>query len=49
MLAPELARDRLYTDDERAMVERVSAFICAQANHLLRLAPMVPKVDRALL
>jgi serine/threonine-protein kinase HipA len=44
-LAPELARSDVYVDEERALVQKVSDFICAQANHLLRLAPMVVQVD----
>jgi serine/threonine-protein kinase HipA len=47
-LAPELARAEIYTDEERVLVQRVSDFICAQANHLLHQAPMVPKVDATL-
>jgi serine/threonine-protein kinase HipA len=47
--APEIARADTYTGGEREMVQRVSDFICAQAEHLLRLAPMVPKVDPDLL
>jgi serine/threonine-protein kinase HipA len=46
-LAPELAGAETYTDAERELLQRVSDFVCAQANHLLRLAPMVPKVDPA--
>ena len=48
-VAPELARAEVYTDAERELMRRVSDFICAQANHLLRLAPMVPEVDADLL
>ncbi len=48
-LAPELTRAEVYTDAERELVQRVSDFICTQANHLLRFAPMVPQVDPDLL
>ncbi|GJH14592.1 HipA domain-containing protein [Caballeronia novacaledonica] len=48
-LAPELAREALYTDDERELVQRVSDFVCGQAGLFLKLAPMVPKVDTKLL
>jgi len=48
-LAPELASSDVYVDEERVLVQKVSNFICAQANHLLRLAPMVVEVDLQLL
>jgi len=48
-LAPELARAEIYADAERELVQRVSDFICTQANHLLKLATMVPKVGPELL
>jgi len=39
----------VYVDEERALVQHVSDFVCAQADHLLRLAPMVLEVDLQLL
>jgi serine/threonine-protein kinase HipA len=48
-LAPELARSEVYLDDERVLTQRVSAFICAQAERLLHIAPMVPKISPELL
>jgi len=47
--APELAGSDVYVDEERALAQHVSDFVCAQANHFLRLAPMVLEVDLQLL
>ncbi|WP_316154585.1 HipA domain-containing protein [Cupriavidus sp. BIC8F] len=47
--APEQARNAVYTDDERALVQQISDFVCVQANRLLSLAPHVPKVNSDLL
>lgn len=48
--APVLAQSEVYVgDDERARVQKISEFICAQANRLLQLAPEVPKVNPDLL
>ncbi|WP_233808950.1 HipA domain-containing protein [Paraburkholderia sp. HP33-1] len=47
-IAPELAREAFYTAEERELVQRVSDFVCGQAGLFLKLAPSVPKVDRAL-
>lgn len=48
-LAPKQASVDVYIGDERALVKEVSDFICTQATHLLKWAPMVPKVDTKLL
>lgn len=47
--APQLAGSDVYADEERALVRQVSDFVCAQANHFLRLAPIVVEVDPELL
>jgi serine/threonine-protein kinase HipA len=48
-LVPEMATERIYVHGEREMVQRVSSFICTQAQHLLRIAPMIPRVKPDLL
>ncbi|SEI46294.1 HipA domain-containing protein [Paraburkholderia diazotrophica] len=48
-LAPELARSEVYVGDERGMVRTISDFVCTQADRVLHLAPMVPRVNRNLL
>ncbi|RQS09200.1 HipA domain-containing protein [Burkholderia sp. Bp8998] len=48
-LAPELAQSDLYTDDEHAWVHRISDYVRDQADRVLRIAPMVPKVNVGLL
>ncbi|MGS0894657.1 HipA domain-containing protein [Burkholderia stagnalis] len=48
-LAPELAESGVYEGDERAWVCDISAYVCARADQVLRIAPMVPKVDVDLL
>nr|WP_175799973.1 HipA domain-containing protein [Burkholderia anthina] len=48
-LAPGLAESDVYAGDERAWVHRISEYVRAQAERILRIAPMVPKVDVALL
>jgi serine/threonine-protein kinase HipA len=48
-LAPELATSDAYTDDERVLLRKISDFIRVQADRVLQLAPMVPKVDTDLL
>jgi serine/threonine-protein kinase HipA len=48
--APLLAQSEVYVgDDERGRVQKISDFICAQANRLLQLAPEVSKVNPGLL
>ena len=39
----------VYQDGERELVKKVADFVTKQAALFLKLAPMVPKVDRALL
>jgi serine/threonine-protein kinase HipA len=46
--APELARSEVYQGDERDLVDHVAGFIGEQAERLARIAPALPKVDRAL-
>lgn len=46
---PELALAGVYEDDERDLVQRISAFITGQADRLAKMAPEVLKVDSALL
>ncbi|WP_175695378.1 HipA domain-containing protein [Burkholderia ambifaria] len=48
-LAPELARSDVYTGDEQAWVRRISEYVLEQADRVLRIAPMVPKVNVELL
>jgi serine/threonine-protein kinase HipA len=48
-LAPEQASSDVYVGEEKALVKTISDFICTQATHLLKWAPMVPKVDTKLL
>lgn len=48
-LAPGLAQDSVYTQDERARVQDIAAFVVAQAERLIRIAPEVSKVDPELL
>ncbi|KAB0644043.1 HipA domain-containing protein [Burkholderia latens] len=48
-LAPALAESDIYTGDERAWVHRISDYVRTQAERIVRIAPMVPKVDAALL
>ncbi|KVT18631.1 toxin HipA [Burkholderia sp. MSMB1078WGS] len=48
-LAPGLAESAVYVGDERAWVHRIAEYVRAQAERVRRIAPMVPKVDAALL
>lgn len=47
--APRLAKSDIYVGAERDLIQQVSRFICAQAEKLLNLAPLIPKVNPALL
>lgn len=47
--APEQAASAVYSEDERAHVQRISDFACAQATRLRGLAREVPKVNPNLL
>jgi serine/threonine-protein kinase HipA len=47
--APAQAASEVYVGDERAHVQRISDFVCAQANRLRAMAREVPKVDPNLL
>jgi len=44
-----LAQHAVYTPNERQHVQGIAAFVLAQAERLLRIAPQVPKVDPELL
>lgn len=48
-LAPELAQSDVYMGDERVWVRRISEYVLDQADRVLRMAPMVPKVNVELL
>ncbi len=48
-LAPGLAQDAVYTQDEVARVRGIAEFVGAQAERLIQIAPEVPRVDRELL
>ncbi|KWF25093.1 HipA domain-containing protein [Burkholderia pseudomultivorans] len=48
-LAPELADAELYTGDERALVSDIAAFVRAQSDHALRIAPTIARVNSGLL
>lgn len=48
LLAPELAAWDIYVGEERNLVRQISDYLCAQANHLLVLAPEVQKVKKAM-
>jgi serine/threonine-protein kinase HipA len=48
-LARELAQSDVYVGDERGMVDSIAGFVAAQAERLLKIAPDIPRVDRALL
>lgn len=47
-IAPELANSELYIGDEREMVHKISNYVEAQATKVLKLAPEVLKVKKAL-
>ena len=47
--APAQATEDVYVGDERAHVQRISDFVCAQATRLRAMAREVPKVDPKLL
>ncbi|MCA8239308.1 HipA domain-containing protein [Burkholderia sp. AU32262] len=48
-LAPGLAESGVYMGDERAWVRRIAEYVRVQAERVMRIAPMVPKVDVTLL
>ncbi|MDR0243877.1 MAG: hypothetical protein LBJ65_19965 [Burkholderia sp.] len=48
-LAPELSASDVYVGEERNWVGNISAYVCAQAERVLRIAPMVSKVKVDLL
>ncbi|HDR9487858.1 TPA: HipA domain-containing protein [Burkholderia aenigmatica] len=48
-LAPELAKSDVYAGDERGWVGNISEYVCAQADRVLRIAPMVSRVNVDLL
>ena len=47
--APALALSEDYVGEERALVNHIAQFVCAQASKLLKIAPEIRKVDAALL
>lgn len=48
-LAPELAASDIYVGDERGWVGNISEYVCTQADRVLRIAPLVSKVNIDLL
>lgn len=48
-LALELADSNLYTQTEKNLVQAIAQFVLTQADRMLKMAPLVPKVDRAML
>ncbi len=49
MKAPELANESFYEGQERDFVRQTAQFVVSQADRFLKVAPMVPEVDRSLL
>jgi serine/threonine-protein kinase HipA len=48
-VAPALAKSEAYVGGERDLIQQVTRFICAQAERLLKLAPLISKVNQDLL